>query len=66
MSTVITNVELARLLTLRAAVKLEILGMKRSGRPATVITKELLGITVRSKKEVLMALELAITEAKAA
>lgn len=49
----------ARLLTLRSAINLEIRGLKLSAkaRSATQIARELLGITTRSRVEVLRKLE---------
>jgi hypothetical protein len=47
-----------RIAALRAAVKLEMLGMRRSGRAATVIARELLGLPRSTRKaQVLAALE---------
>lgn len=52
------NIEFMRLLALRSAIKLEVLGMKRRGRPATVIVREMLNLAKSTKKaEVLAALE---------
>lgn len=56
------QIEMFRLVTLRAAVKLECLGMKRSGRPATVIARELLGLPKSTRKEQVLA---ALNEAMA-
>lgn len=45
------NGQRLQLVALRASVKLEILGMKRSGRSATVIAKELLGMKKSALKQ---------------
>lgn len=56
--TLITDTYNARLLTLRQAVWLETKGLKHSsGTSATQIARELLGITTRSRVEVLRKLE---------
>lgn len=48
----------ARLLTLRAAIRLEIKGMRRNGRPATVIARELLDLPASTPRaDVLAALD---------
>ena len=48
----------ARLLTLRAAIHLEIKGLKHSsGHSAAQVAREILGITTRSRVEVLRKLE---------
>lgn len=49
----------ARLLTLRAAINLELRGLKMSARAgsATQVARQLLGITTRSRLEVLRKLE---------
>lgn len=49
----------ARLLTLRAAINLELRGLKLSSKPrsATQMARGLLGITTRSRLEVLRKLE---------
>jgi hypothetical protein len=43
------NIEKASLMALRAALKLEVRGMKRRGRPASVIVRERTGSTTRDK-----------------
>ncbi len=43
--------------SLRARMRLEVLGMKFRGRPATVVAREVYGITARRKSEVLSAFE---------
>ena len=56
------QIEMVRMAVLRGAVKLEILGMRRRGRPATVIARELLGLhRGTSKARVLAALEAALS-----
>jgi hypothetical protein len=55
------QIEMFRMAALRGAVKLEVLGMRRRGRPATVIARELLGLPRgTSKAKVLAALEAAL------
>jgi hypothetical protein len=55
-----------RLLALRGAVKLEMRGMKRRGRSASVVAKELLGISKSARrKKVLEKLDEAIEQMKA-
>jgi len=49
------NRQHVQLLVLRASVKLEILGIKRSGRSATVIAKELLGLPKSTRKQTVLA-----------
>jgi hypothetical protein len=49
------QIELARLATLRAAVRLELVGMKRNGRPASAIARELLGLPPRTNKAAVLA-----------
>lgn len=57
------QIKLFQLLTLRQAVKLECLGMKRRGKSATVIVKDLLGLKRTLKKiEVLAVLDFAIAK----
>ena len=52
----------ARLLTLRAAVRLEALGMTRRGRSATAIAREAMGLSKRAPRQwVLAALDEAIS-----
>ena len=47
-----------RLLTLRSGVRLEALGMKKSGKSCTAIAKEMLGYSRNTKREeVLQALD---------
>jgi hypothetical protein len=48
------NGQRLQLVALRASVKLEILGMKRSGRSATVIAKELLGLPKSTRKQTVL------------
>ena len=45
------QIERYRLATIRAAVKLEALGMTRSGKSATSIAKEILGLPKSTKRE---------------
>ena len=45
------QIERYRLAVLRSAVKLEMLGMKRKGRSATVCAKEQLGLPRNTKRE---------------
>ena len=59
------QIDAFRLATLRAAVKLEIYGMTRRGRSATVIAKELLGLPRKMPRElVFAALNSAVIEAR--
>ena len=61
------QIALYRLCALRSAVKLEVLGMKRRGRPATVIAREILGLRRSvSKAKVLEVLTQAVENAMAA
>ena len=57
------NINLFRLLSLRSALKLEIVGMKRRGRSAYSIIKEEFGLT-GNKKSVLSDLEQLIEQKK--
>ena len=57
------NINLFRLLSLRSALKLEIVGMKRRGRSAYSIIKEEFGLT-GNKKSVLLDLEQLIEQKK--
>lgn len=60
MATVITGEKAIRffgLLALRGALTLEVRGMRRSGRPASVVARELLGSRTRSKAALLVELE---------
>jgi|TARA_R110000803_G_scaffold204260_1_gene270164 hypothetical protein len=50
------NINRARLLTLRTALKLEVLGLKRGGRSAYVILKDELGLK-GSRESVLQQVE---------
>jgi hypothetical protein len=45
----------ARLLTLRAAVRLEIAGMRRNGRPASAIARDLLGLPASTRRAAVLA-----------
>lgn len=68
MTTVIVGADrilLARLLALRGALKLEIRGMKRKGRPASVIVREAIDSRTRSKTALLDELERYILERRA-
>ena len=61
------QIDAFRLATLRSAVKLEIYGMTRRGRSATVIAKELLGLPRKMPRElVFAALNSAVIEARSA
>lgn len=42
-----------RLIALRAALRLEMLGMKRGGRPASVIVREAIGSKTKNKQKLL-------------
>lgn len=57
--TVITgeHIALFRLFALRGALRLETLGMKRRGRPASVIVREVTGLKTRDKKKLLAEFE---------
>lgn len=59
------QIALYRLMTLRQGIKLEMLGMKRSGRSCTAIARQMLGMgkTVKHAK-VLEAIEKAIQDSK--
>lgn len=59
------QIALYRLMTLRQGIKLEALGMKRSGRSCTAIARQILGLgkTVKHAK-VLEAIEKAIQASK--
>jgi len=60
------KIAFVRLVALRGAVKMEALGLKRSGRSATVIAKELLGLSKGARRQsVIDALTAAIEEAHA-
>jgi hypothetical protein len=48
-----SNIEAARLLALKGALKLEIVGLRRSGRPASVIVREVTGFATKNKKKLL-------------
>lgn len=57
------QIKLFQLLTLRQAVKLECLGMKRRGKSATFIVKNMLGIKRTAKPiEVLAVMDFAISK----
>ena len=61
-----TKIAFVRLVALRGAVKMEALGMKRRGRSATVLAKELLGLSKGARRQtVLDALNAAIEQAHA-
>lgn len=49
------QIEMYRLLVLKRALRLESMGIKRNGRSATVIVKEILGLPKSTKREVVMA-----------
>jgi len=51
----LTQAQAFQILALYQAVKLEGLGLKRRGRSATVIAKELLGMPKSTKREVVLA-----------
>ena len=51
----LTQTQAFQILALYQAVKLEGLGLKRRGRSATVIAKELLGMPKGAKREVVLA-----------
>ena len=51
----LTQAQAFQILALYQAVKLEGLGLKRRGRSATVIAKELLGMSQSTKREVVLA-----------
>jgi hypothetical protein len=55
------NVDKARILALRSALKLEVIGMKRKGRSAYAIVKSELGLK-GNKKEVLAQLDKYVDE----
>lgn len=59
------QIALYRLMTLRQGIKLEMLGMKKSGRSCTAIARQMLGLgkTVKHAK-VLQAIEKAIQDSK--
>ena len=59
------SIALYRLMTLRQGIKLEMIGMKRSGRSCTAIARQMLGLgkTVKHAK-VLQAIEKAIEDSK--
>lgn len=59
------QIALYRLMTLRQGIKLEMIGMKRSGRSCTAIARQMLGLgkTVKHAK-VLEAIEKAIQASK--
>ena len=59
------SIALYRLMTLRQGIKLEMLGMKKSGRSCTAIARQMLGLgrTVKHEK-VLQAIEKAIQDSK--
>jgi hypothetical protein len=60
------KIAFVRLVTLRGAVKMEALGLKRRGRSATVIAKELLGLKKGARRQtVIDALNAEIEEAHA-
>jgi hypothetical protein len=42
-----------RLITLRSALELETMGMKRGGTPVSVIVRDLIGTKTRNKKQLL-------------
>lgn len=49
------QIELARLLTLRAGVRLERIGLHRRGRTCSAIAREALGLPKRAPREAVMA-----------
>jgi len=56
------QIKIFQLLTLRQAVKLECLGMKRRGKSATVIVKDMLGLRRNLKSiEVLAVMDYALS-----
>lgn len=59
------QIALFRLMTLRQGIRLEMLGMKKSGRSCTAIARQMLGLgkTVKHAK-VLQAIEKAIQDSK--
>jgi hypothetical protein len=57
------NIVRFRLITLRAALQLEIAGMHRRGRPAAAIIRELLGTKTRAKEKLLAEFEASLREA---
>ena len=60
------KIAFVRLVALRGAVKMEALGMKRRGRSATVLAKELLGLKKGARRQVVLdALNAAIEQAHA-
>lgn len=50
------NIEMTRVLTVRAALKLECKGLTRSGRSANQLANDILGTSTRSKKVTYAAL----------
>lgn len=57
------NVELARLITIRAALKLETHGMRRSrGRSARTIANELMGTSIRTAAKTYEAFDAWLSE----
>lgn len=57
------NIQRFRLLTLRAALKLEIAGMHRRGRPAAAIIRELLKTKTRNRSKLLTEFETSLRAA---
>jgi hypothetical protein len=51
----LTQSQAFQILALYQAVKLEVIGLKRRGRSATVIAKELLGMPRNTKRELVLA-----------
>lgn len=56
------GIKLAQALSLRAGLKLETLGMKRHGRPMSVIIRERIGSKTRDKKKLLVEFDQYIEE----
>jgi hypothetical protein len=57
------NIERFRLITLRAALKLEIAGMHRRGRSAATIIREILGTQTRGRTKLLAEFDARLREA---
>lgn len=57
------NIERFRLITLRAALQLEIAGMRRRGRSAANIIREILGTQTRGRTKLLSEFDARLREA---